>query len=349
MKNPDNMLRQWRAIDIKVLRFAVGMTLISVLAYTVAWPMSFMTVLISGKLLMANKSILSFKEGFGLLLIVIIALYSGFLVSVAFITYPLLFVLMITLALLRIFYLARKGKPDILIIMLLVGVTVIPMLAMQSQFLAYEAVKMLVFSIALAVLFSIACFALIPGGGIDDAEEKPASDEDALRGAIKSTLVVMPLYLYIFFTNTPGALLILIFVAILAQDTSLDKGLKSGAGLFLGNLIGGLIGIVIYNLLVMVPSLVFFILLMALTWLLIGQQVFKPGMLGILFGIGFATINVVLSSALGFFSEDASTAVYQRLLQLTLVTVYIIMSFSVVDYISDLLLGKEKQNVQPVR
>ncbi len=341
-------LQHWQPVDIKVLRFAFGMSLVSIIAYSIAWPMAFLTVLMTGKLLMADKSTLTLKESFGLIIVVTVAMYASFFVSVAFINYPVLFTLIITLALLRIFYIANKGARPVMVILLLVGVTVVPMLAQQSQEVAYEAVKMLVMATILAVVFALISYVAIPGGANDKQEEKTEPDKDALPGAVKSTLVVVPLYLYIFLTNNPEALLILIFVAILAQDTSLDKGIKSGTGLILGNIIGGVVGILIYNLLVVIPSLGFFVLLMITTWLLVGRQIFKPGLLGVLFGIGFATINVVLSGALGFVSDDASTSIYQRLFQLFLVTLYIVIAFSVVDSVANLLMGKERRGVQTV-
>lgn len=339
----------WRPVDIKILRFTFGVTLASALGYIIAWPLAFLTVLLTGKILMTDRSGLTLKDSVGLLLIVSVSVFAGFLISVAFVSYPVVFLLAITLAMFHIFYMARKGAPAVMVIMLLVGVTIIPLLALQSQALAYEAVKMLVFATACAVLFALISYALIPGGGNASDKAAPVSDKDAFSGAVKSVIVVLPLFIYIYVANVTSAILILIFVAILAQDTSLDKGLKSGIGILIGNLIGGVIGILLYNLLIMVPSPVFFVLLMALTWLIVGKQVFTPGMRGVLFGLAFPMVNVVLSGALGYFSDDASVTVYQRMFQLLMVTVYITLALSIVDVLSGYILGKEKTGVQAVR
>ncbi len=331
------------------LRFAVGMTLVSVICYALTLPLGYLTVLMTGKLLHTDKSYMSAKESIGLLLVVSASMYAALLISIVFIHYPLVFLLIITLVLLRVFYMAHKGAPDILVIMLLVASSVVPMLAMQSQALALTIVNWLVIATALALLFTLISFALLPGGGTNQPEIKEPSDQDAFEGAIKSLLVVMPVYMYVFVTNNPGALLVLIFVAIIAQNTSLDHGVKAGKGLLIGNLIGGLLGIFIYNLLVVIPSLGFFALLMALTWLLIGQQAFQPGLPGQLAGRVFPAINVVLSGALGYFSTDAADTVYLRLLQLGLVAVYVALAFSVVESVANWFTSREKRHVQTFR
>lgn len=324
-------LKHWTLSDIKALRFAFGLTLATLLAFTIAWPISFLSVLLVGKLLSTDKTYLSLQEGIGLFVIISISMFGGLIVALALLQYPVVFMLVITLALLRTYYLGTRGASPVLIIMMLVGFTVIPMLGLQSMTLAYEAVMALIFSATVALIISYISYAILPGGETTYDQTKTKKQHGDSVSAIKSTIVVLPLLLYIYLGNRSDAIIMLVFVSILSQNTEFEAGVKTGLGLILGNLIGGAFGIVIYNALVAVPSLLFFALIMATVWLFFSQQVFEKNVKGALFGIAMSTIIVVLSGALSFSSTEASSTVYVRIFQLMMVAVYIAMSFSIIN------------------
>ena len=341
--------KQWAISDTKALRFAFGLTLATAIAFSIAWPISFLSVLLVGKLLSTDKPFLSLKEGLGLFLIIAISMFGGLLLALTLLQYPTTFITALTLILLRIYYLGTRGVSPVLIIMMLVGFTVIPMLGLQSMTLAYEAVLALIFSTAVALVIAYIAYAVIPGGENvtgSTRENKPHGD---LSSAVKSTVVVLPLLLYIYLGNKSDAILMLVFVSILSQNTEFETGIKSGMGLVIGNLIGGAFGIVIYNALVAVPSLFFFVLLMATIWLFFSQQVFLKTPKGALFGVAMSTIIVVLSGALGFSSTEASSTVYIRIFQLMVVAVYIAMSFSIINILMQPFERPKEKHVQAIR
>jgi hypothetical protein len=326
-------VQYWQPRDVRALRFAVGMTLTVVLAFTIAWPISFLTALLTGKILSSPKNFLSLKEGLGVFLVISVSMIGSFLFASALINYPMVFMVLDTWILLQVFYAGRRGASPILVIMMLVAFTVVPLLAMQSKVVAFEAVKGLVLASGLSIVFAWLAFALVPGGeqGSTPKKQLGQADSDHFESAVKSTIVVLPLFIYIYLTSNINGMIILVFVAILSQETDFQAGVKSGFGLVLGNLIGGLIGIAVYNLLVAVPSLLFFVLLMALVWLSLSRLVMADGAKGALFGIAYTTILVILNGAFGFATTDAGNTLVVRLLQLMMVAVYITMAFSVID------------------
>ena len=344
------VLSDWHPRDIRALRFGVGMALTVVAAFTIAWPISFLTALLVGKILSSPKHFLSLQEGLGLVLVITLAMLAAFLLSTALISYPLVFLLVNAWVLLRIFYAGQKGASPILVIMLLVAFTAIPLMAMQSKALAFEAVKGLMLSGGLSIVFAWISFALIPGGQTESAgkAKKPVSDDDHFVAAVKSTIVVLPLFLYVYLTSSLENLIILIFVALLSQHTDFRAGVKSGVGLVLGNLIGGLVGIAVFYALVAVPSLLFFVLLMIVLWLVMGQLVVLDGVKGALAGVAFTTILVILNGAFGFATTDAGNTLIVRLMQLLMVAVYITMFFSVIDLFWSWLKSGDSQHVQTV-
>lgn len=343
-------LQHWQSRDVRALRFAVGMTLTVVLAFSIAWPISFLTALLTGKILSSPKNFLSLAEGLGLFLVISVSMVGSFLFASALINYPVVFLVLDTWVLLRVFYAGRRGASPILVIMLLVAFTVVPLLAMQSKAVSFEAVKALVLASGLAIVFAWLSFALVPGGeqAASGQKENSRGISDDFESAVKSTIVVLPLFIYIYLTNNLDGMIILVFVAILSQHTDFQAGVKSGVGLVLGNLLGGLIGIAAYNLLVAVPSLVFFTLLMAVVWLIMSRLVMADGVKGALAGVAFPTILVILNGAFGFATTDAGNTLVVRLLQLLMVAVYIMMAFSVIDGFWSWLKNGGKKHVQAV-
>lgn len=344
-----SLFQHWSIKDIRALRFAFGLTLATAICFGVAWPLSFVSVLLVGKLLSTNKPYLEPRECLGLFVIISVSMFGGLLLALTLLQYPSAFIITLTFILLRIYYLGSRGAAPIMIIMMLIGFTVVPLLGLQSMTLALEAVLALIFSTAAALLIACIAYALVPGGEIAKSTAQQKTEHGDLGSAIKSTIVVLPLLLYVYLGNKSDAILMLIFVAILSQNTELESGVKSGIGLVLGNLIGGAFGIVIYNALVAVPSYTFFILLMASVWLIFSQQVFREAPRGALFGIAMSTVIVVLSGALGFFSTDASSTVYVRIFQLTLVAAYIALSFSIINLLTQPFTSKQAQHVQAIR
>lgn len=340
-----DIFKHWSTQDIKAIRFAFGLTLATAVAFGIAWPISFLSVLLVGKLLSTDKPYLSLKEGLVLFVMISISMFGGLLFALTLLQYPSAFFIALTLILLRIYYLGTRGSSPILVIMLLIGFTVIPMLGLQSMTLAYEAVFALIFSTAVALVIAYIAYALVPGGETAASTALKKRPHGDIESAVKSTIVVLPLLLYIYLGNKSDAILMLVFVSILSQNTDFESGVKSGQGLIVGNLIGGAFGIVIYNALVAVPSFLFFVLMMATVWLFFSQRVFLKSAKGALFGIAMSTVIVVVSGALSFSSTDASSTVYMRIFQLMMVAVYIAMFFSMINILMQPFTRKKVRHV----
>ena len=150
------------------------------------------------------------------------------------------------------------------------------------------------------------------------------------RSAAISTLAVMPLMVLFYVFQLSQHLVILIFAAILAISASSVAGLKGGMGLLIANIGGGVITILIYNLLVAVPDLAFFVVLMFLTTLLIGRQRFSDRPNAALWGSALNTVLIVIGSVTTSTAE-ADSNVYLRLIQITLAVIYIVAAFGLLE------------------
>ncbi len=343
------IMQSWTVNEIRSIRFAVGLTLTTVLAFTISWPVSFVSALLVGKILSTNKPCLPIQEGLGLVASIAISMLGGLVVSLTLLNYPVVFMLIITVILYWVFYLGTRGVSPVLIIMMLIGFTVIPFLGLQSLDLAFEATKAFIFSGMVAVVLVWISYALFPRKYSQVVREKSKKSHGNYVSAAKSTIVVIPVLVYVFLANQTDAVLILIFLSLLAQNTEFEAGVKGGLGLVIGNLGGGVIGIVVFNLLVIVPAITFFVLVMMAVWLFISQHVFDKTPKAALFGVAMSTIIVVLSASFGLAGTEATSTVFTRVSQLALVALYIAMSFSILGSSTAQIHKNRKRDVQAFR
>ena len=144
--------------------------------------------------------------------------------------------------------------------------------------------------------------------------------------------MVLPVLVMFFVFNLSDALLVLIFIAILSMNPATSNK-KTGIGIIVANLGGGLAAIAAFNLMTAVPSLLFLGLLVLLAGLLFGRALFSGRPVAPLYGMAFSTFLLILGNVTSFRGE-AGEEVWTRILQLGIVVIYIVIAFAVVDYFS---------------
>ena len=319
----------------RVFRFATGVTLAMALATAIAWPLSFLTAVLVG-LLLGSPAALTLRAGLGFVLIIAIAMAVSLFLSVKLLAYPLVFLGIVGLLLFRIFYAASGGGNPIFVLWMIVGLLVIPLVTMSAPVAGAVIGFYITFGAAVAVGIVWLMQALIPHPETDATIASDTSNPEIpepsvrFRSAAISTLAVMPLMVLFYVFQLTQHLVILIFAAILAISAGSVAGLKGGMGLLIANIGGGVITILIYNLLVAVPDLAFFVVLMFLTTLLIGMQRFSDRPNAALYGSALNTVLIVIGSVTTSTAE-ADSNVYLRLIQITLAVIYIVAAFDLLE------------------
>jgi len=284
----------------RILRFAIGITLVMALATGIAWPLSFLAPVLIG-LLLSSPAPLSLRAGVGFVAIIAVAMGASFVFSVVFLSYPVVFLALIGLLLFRVFYAASGDAHPLSILWMVVGLCVIP---------PDPAV-------------SAAAIASPTPKSIPEASER-------FRSAAISTLAVWPLLVLFYAFQLTGDLLVLIFAAILAISANMQAGWKGGIALIIANLGGGVITIVIYNLLVAVPEFGFFVVLMLLTTLLIGQRRFSDAPTAGLYGSAMNTVLIIIGGVTTSTGE-AGAEIYVRITQIIIAVIYIVVSLGLLE------------------
>ncbi len=329
------------ARSIRILRLVVGITLASAVALGIGWPLSFLTAVLATSLLASGAPCPSLRTGAILVVVIAAAALFGLaVVAPLAIHYPLVCAVAIGLFLFLIFRASYGGTSPFLILWLLIAVLLLPMIAQESLEMAQTVAEGMLMGGAAAVGFTWIAHALVPdpeAPGTETAAEaqKPSAPNAAQRDAraTVTTCVVYPAALAFYSFGLMSELLILIFIAILAQQPSLTAGRKAGGALILGNLAGGLAAMLFYQLLVAAPTLGFFVALTALTTLVIGTRIFSERPEAPVYATVLSTVLLLVGGSIAPFGDDVSGSFMLRIGQILVAVLYVVGALALIDRI----------------
>jgi len=312
------------------------MTLSAAIAFGIGWPLSFITPVFAAKLL-ASPRTLPLKAQFGFLLLLKVGLVVGTEVFLPMLQYPGVFLLFSGLVLFLLFYAKAGGAPPLLIVFLLIGIIVVPLVGTINPALSRGVANGLFFSAAIAIATINVSNALLPDpSGLEvpktpeaSTAPPPTPHEQAIL-ALRSVVVLYPLFVVFMLFSAVGGAVALIFAMMLTLEPTYGVHLSAGKGLIMANLSGGMVAVVIYQLLVFVPSYPFFLMLVTASGLLIGNQIFSGSKLGKLLSAGITAVFIVLGPTLtGDAAAGANLAL--RLALIAAGVIYVVFAFGLLE------------------
>ena len=324
--------------DRKIIRFVLGVTTGFTIAQLIDWQLSYIMPILLSMLLSGSQ--INFKAGLLFFLVITGGCLFGFLLSLTVVNYPGVCILVFTVALLHIFLAANRGLSPFAVIMLMMGVTVIPLVGIPSVQLSVMIVEALVKCGFVAVGLAILFFSIIPSKEevtqpvADPADKKALTNE---QSAIVSTLVILPLITIFYTFSITSSILILVFAAILAQNVNLTTTAKGGAALVIANAMGGVAAMILYQLLRITPEPVFMVPLMALAATVFAGKIFSNDPYAQLYSSAFTTVLLLVGSTLSSESGDAGEAFITRLVQVFLAAAYVVTSFYLLKRLANYL------------
>jgi uncharacterized membrane protein YccC len=315
--------------EIFIFRFFVGMMLAIVLAFGFDWPFAFITPIFVAKFLGAKRAKIPFKALMAVMLVIVAAFILGGIFARLLLPYPIVFMLVITLFIFWVSYWNNSGGNELVITMLLVGFTVIPMLALLHQSVAEQFTIGFLFSCLISVVITMVMFEVIPDKELVKAQQKAEmvlpDKSIRVRFALLSTLMIIPVLAVFLYFKLSSSLLILVFIAILAQKPDFVAGVKGSKALLVGNTLGGLVAITMYNLLLIAPDFIFMLMLFALITIVFAGLIYSERPFAPLYAMAFSTVIILISSAtLG--SSDAEGTFYTRIVQIACACFYVIFA-----------------------
>ncbi|WP_068116443.1 DUF2955 domain-containing protein [Tropicimonas marinistellae] len=317
------------------MRLAFGPALLFILGMAMNWPLAFVASVFAVLLLQA-PSAPSLRAACTLSATAAALMLAAWVVSSILLPYPLLFLLAVGGMVLTGFGLSVAGKSPLLVVFTLLAALLMPLLVKSSLSLALTVALWLPVNLGLALAATWVAFAAFPTGSAAPATGAAGGAGEAGfdpgRRLLRMALVTLPFAL-LFFVVEGGAVLTLLFVAILTQQlaASTQAGTKVAMAMLTSNLVGGSVAILAYELVVMAPFFPFMALVTVLAclgiavWFTSGRGDAK------LAGSAMTTMLILFGGSMAPFGDNAEVAMVDRLFQVAAALAWVLAAFLALD------------------
>lgn len=301
------------------LRFAFGITVALIACELLQWVPTFLAPALVGVLL-ANVPIRPpLKVAAGLLVIVTVSALIASSLATALLPSPLILFGGAVLIVFRSLYGIAAGKSPVVALFLLICVTAIPVIAMESPAVASAFASALIRATCLAIVIVWTAYLLWPQvrPPRPAAKAPPLPADLRLKSALIGTAIMAPLMLVYLLFGLTNALPVLIATAMIVMSLDIRGGRMQAVALVAGNVAGGIVALAVFVVLQMESSLMSLTLLTALVGLAYGWRISAGDRMAPVVLVACNATLIVLSSSL--MSDQGSFTVWvTRLTQFVL-------------------------------
>lgn len=257
------------------LRFAFGVTLALVASELLQWTPTFLGPVLAGVLLVNVPIRPPVKLAVGFVAIIAASALIAMLLSTALVRSPLILFGVAAVVVFRSLYVIAEGRSPVAPLLLLVCLTTIPVIALQSSAIAAAFAYALVRATCLAVFVVWISYLLWPRvrPPRPPAKAAPLPPDMRLRSALLGTAILTPLMLLFLMFGIADALPVLVATTMIVVNLDFQRGRMQAVALVAGNIAGGIAALVLIVLLAMHPSLISLTLLTALMALAFGWRI----------------------------------------------------------------------------
>lgn len=318
--------------DTPVLRCVFGVTLALVIATTLGYLVPHITAIFVLMFLEPNKKPLGLKKEIGIVLGISILGYFGVIFGKYLIDYPLVILPLLALIIYWSFRFIKIPEPIRLLFLILA--VLIPFITLKANVLGSVVLIALLLNLIIALVVIRIAFFIFPITTQEDEsinKKKPLAYRNINldKLAFNGLLVVFPIIFIFYLFNANIAILTLVFVVLLSFDPFIYQS-KKGAALIFANIFGGLAGIIAYNILVIAPSYTLYIFLIISVAFYFVINLYSGKKTAPIFKISFNTFFVTMG-VIATSTDAAGNTIWERLIQIGLAIIYVIIAFKVVN------------------
>jgi hypothetical protein len=257
------------------LRFAFGVTLALVVCELMQWVPTFLGPVLTAVFLVNIPIRPPLKVAVGLIAIIAASALAAMVLSTALLPSPPILFGVAAVVVFRALYSIAEGRSPLPPLLLLICVTTIPVIALQSPAIAGSFAYALVRAMALAILVIWISYLLWPRVRPPRPPGPAASlpPDARLKSALLGTAIVTPLMLLYLMFGITDALPVLVATTMIVMNLDFQRGRMQALALVAGNIGGGVVALVFIVLLAMQPSLPTLTLLTALLGLAYGWRI----------------------------------------------------------------------------
>ena len=320
--------------SIRILRYAIGVTLSAALAYAVNWPLSFLLPVLTAFMLSLPLPMPTLAIGLRNMLHTLMAFGLGLVFALSLLRFPLVYILMLGLVMFHLYYYLNRGGSLWLTLMGFLAVLLLSMLGNSHEGLAAGVSLNFVWTCWLTMVMVWLAYLLVPDPQSAPYPQapgfQPGYSQPAAEAALRSTLVILPLASLFFMLDLTSYMLVMIFAALFILKPELSAGKQAGVNSLISTLLGGVFAWVFYWLIVAVPEYYFYVILMFLTTLFFGINVFSDRSAAKYYNSALIALLILVNGSMGEGAEFTEKFI-MRVILITLAVVYIVTALRVLD------------------
>jgi hypothetical protein len=201
----------------------------------------------------------------------------------------------------RAMYALARGAPTLGPLMLMICITAIPVVAIQSTYVAGQFAYSLARAAVIAVLVVWLVYFFLPKVMAPKVASKPVplSPALAMRSALMGTAILAPLMLSYLMFGLAEALPAIIATVMIVASLDLTRGRQQALGLVVANFAGGVASLALVFMLIFNPSLVTFALVVMSAGLIFGWRITRGDPVAALVVVAFNACLILFSSSIG--------------------------------------------------
>ncbi len=335
----------------RTLRYAFGLTLAVAIAYWFQWTLSYILPIFVSMFLAPPSKSLSAKDGALIFAVISTTALFGYLISSTLASFPYIMILVVLLVIFLTFYAGAGGASPFLVLWMLIGTLLLPLLSLTSAELSLLVAHAFIISTVIGVPITWIAHVLFPDPDntteISKDTAPKVSGERQFMQALVRTAILLPVILVFYVFTLNEAIITLLFSAIIILQPDIQSGKKASAGLLIGCAFGGGVSIIVYTLLVMVPTYTFMLAIMLLTLLMIAREMFSDKPTAPLYGLSISTFLIIIGSSVSFNDSGASSIFYTRIMLIFFAGIYVVIAYSIVEVLYGERIKKARE-VQPI-
>ncbi len=322
--------------ETPILRCVFGVTLALVLSTTLGYLVPHITAIFTLMFLEPNQKPLGLKKEIGIVLGLSIMGYFGVLVGNYLIDYPLVLLPLLALIIYWSFRLIKIPEPVRLLFLILA--VLIPFISLKANLLGSFVLSALLLNLIIALGVIRVAFFIFPVTTKEELQQEkkkptPYKNINLNKLAFNGLLVAFPIVFVFYLYNATVAVLTLVFAILLSFDPFIYQS-KKGTALIIANILGGLAGILAYNILVIAPSYVLYIFLILSVAFYFVIHLYSGKKTAPIFKISFNTFFVVMG-VISTSTNEAGDTIWERLVQIGLAIFYVIIAFRVLNTLNN--------------
>ncbi len=306
--------------SVLTLRLAFGVWASITVSYGIAWQLSFIAPIFTAIFLLLPGWI-GWIMAAQLVRRLIYSLLLGLLISEVLLRVPLVCVPIYGLLLFWIYYNDTPSAPPFSTMFMTIGITIVPMLGLSGVGFSHFISMALLFNFCVGLVGAWLFHLLIPNSLAaqlpEAASKKPEppplpGKEERIEQALASTMVALTAVVIFFSFNLMSYAFAMIQICFMVGAPNASSSLAAMKANALACCIGGLAIILVFNLLVAVPTYLFLMAICLLVLLFFASQIYAGGPHAGAFTSGLTTFLVLLGTST-MVGKLASTNFYIRI------------------------------------